>query len=138
MQLHGSTLSIQPLHRRKEISEIGGQLNPIDPEGNNANALGERTFDLAPHVRGCVGVLGKDQDKRPGLLDRGYDRSRKARTWLNVARSDPAWDARRLEVVTDALGHILVIGSVADEDLVRHARSHAGVTSVGVADVWLV
>jgi hypothetical protein len=98
-----------------------GRENILDPERDDGRAGVERRRDLVEDVGRGVRRRRENQDEEFCLADRLDDRGGPVPAVADIARRDPAADARFLQPVADGIGRCLVGDGVADEDVVGQA-----------------
>ena len=113
---------VEPVSGANGIFQRPRWLDVLDPERNDRNPSVDGSVDFALDLRGLIRVLGKDQHHDATTLQCGDDRFAPVCAWMNISRGDPAADAPAFQPGAGRVGHGLVLGGVADENIMCHVE----------------
>ncbi len=120
MLIEGRPQRVEPMQAAEAQPQGAGWTNVLDAKRDDGGAGVERRHDLVEDVVRGVRRRRQDHDDEFRLADRLDDRGAPVPE-ADVARRDPAADARFLQPVADSVGHGLVGDGVADENVVGQA-----------------
>src|ERR1700741_1602510 len=121
MPLQGRRESVEPMRRREKIFQRLVGRDVLDAQRNDRNALIDGALDLALDLGRRVGMARKHEHQRLRTVNGVDDGLAVAHAGQDVARRDPTADAFGFQDRAYRIRGGLVLGRVANENVVGHA-----------------